>query len=365
MHVKDQIIQRIKEEGPLSFHDFMEMALYRPETGYYSSGKDRIGANGDYYTSPVCSDLFGKLVAIQFEEIGNRMKGSPFTIVEYGAGNGALCKAICGHFEGKPLYARLDYCIVERNYALCGTADGHWPKKARRITGLAEPGSFRGCILSNELVDNFPVHRVCMHQELMEVFVDYNDGFRELLRPAAENLKAYLRKLQVELPAGYCTEINLAALDWLKEISLAMDEGYVFIFDYGYPSVVLYNSQRSRGNVVCYHRHHVNFDPYRHVGEQDITVQVNFSALAHWGRLNGLDVCGYTTQLNFLLSLGLASVLRRNEAGGNQVEDGQPEQFSFLRDFVLGLGRKIRLLVLRKGDLPDPLTGLQIAVPLE
>ena len=50
MSLSEIIVQKIKAEGPISFHDFMEMALYYPELGYYTSDRDKIGVNGDYYT---------------------------------------------------------------------------------------------------------------------------------------------------------------------------------------------------------------------------------------------------------------------------------------------------------------------------
>jgi SAM-dependent MidA family methyltransferase len=35
--VPSEIIRERTREGPISFHDFMEMALYHPQLGYYNS----------------------------------------------------------------------------------------------------------------------------------------------------------------------------------------------------------------------------------------------------------------------------------------------------------------------------------------
>src|SRR3954467_3886540 len=88
------IRDKIQQEGPVSFHDFMEMALYHPEEGYYTSGREKLGKQGDYYTSAYLTSCFGKLIAKQMEEMWNVLGRQPFTIVEYGAGSGLLCKDI-------------------------------------------------------------------------------------------------------------------------------------------------------------------------------------------------------------------------------------------------------------------------------
>jgi len=69
MQLSEIIIERIRKEGPISFRDFMEMALYYPKLGYYTSSKDKIGKRGDYYTSPTLSPVFGALLGKQLEEM--------------------------------------------------------------------------------------------------------------------------------------------------------------------------------------------------------------------------------------------------------------------------------------------------------
>ncbi|MBI2935053.1 MAG: SAM-dependent methyltransferase, partial [Chloroflexi bacterium] len=153
MTTLEQLIkERIAASGPITFRDFMEMALYYPGLGYYCQGKDRVGAGGDFYTSPSTHPVFGALLAIQVEQMW-QLLGSPaaFTVVEFGAGKGLLARDIQAYLPclHAGLAASLRYLSVERH---CGSVP--------EVPAAAMPGEITGCILSNELVDALPVHRV-------------------------------------------------------------------------------------------------------------------------------------------------------------------------------------------------------------
>src|SRR6185437_8883786 len=115
--LKELIIDTIRREGALSFRDFMNMALYYPGEGYYTASQDRIGAAGDYYTSPYLTSLFGEMVAAQLEEMWILMdRPSPFTVVEYGAGAGILCHDVMERLRShEGLFGCLEYRVVEKN----------------------------------------------------------------------------------------------------------------------------------------------------------------------------------------------------------------------------------------------------------
>src|SRR5260221_126055 len=305
MSRSDIIIGKIQREGLLSFHDFMEMALYYPDQGYYTSQREKLGQSGDFYTSAYLSSLFGEMLAGQLEEMWQRLGEGPFTIVEYGAGTGLLCRDILHRLSAnQELYDHLQYYISEKSDSMREKERQILPGKVRWINSINDIPPVTGCVLSNELLDNFSVHQVLMLDELMEVFVGYGkEGFNEQLRPASEELKNYLRQLQVKLPRGYRTEINLEATEWIRQISAALKKGFVLTIDYGCPSSVLYS--KKEGTLMCYHGHRINNSPYDFSGEQDITRHVNFSALDYWGRLTGLQCCGYATEKHFLGSIKL------------------------------------------------------------
>ena len=241
MTLADIIIQRIKKEGPISFRDFMEMALYYPELGYYSSGDEKIGKAGDFYTSSSLTPVFGAMVAKQVEEMWQVLDKHPFTIVEYGAGTGLLCHDILAYLKNnKELFDQLSYSIIEKSPGMRHKQKMHLEEKVSWYDSIEEAGPISGCVLSNELVDNFSVHQVVMEDQLMEVFVDYKDDFVEIMRPASTALTDYLRELQVSLPKGFRTEINLEAPKWLEQIAGALTSGFVLTIHYGYSSAELY-----------------------------------------------------------------------------------------------------------------------------
>jgi SAM-dependent MidA family methyltransferase len=190
MTVSEIIKQKISDGGPISFCDFMEMCLYYPELGYYTSTRDKIGWSGDYYTSPYVSRLFGVMIAKQLEEMWRILGDEKFVIVEYGAGTGLMCYNILEELKkNKDLYEQLTYCIIEKSGAMRQKQKENLNEKVSWHKCIQDIAPVNGCILSNEVVDNFCVHQVIMKEELMEVFVGFDNGFFELLKPASVELK--------------------------------------------------------------------------------------------------------------------------------------------------------------------------------
>ncbi len=362
MELTEIIKNKIRQQGAISFHDFMEMALYYPSLGYYNSPRNKIGPEGDFYTSPVLSSLFGEMIGKQMEEMWFLLDKKPFTIVEYGAGTGVLANDILHYLKNNiPLYEQLNYCIIEKGEKMRHLQKELLSEKLSWYDSVKEIPSINGCILSNELLDNFPVHKVMMKDELMEVFVDYKNNFEEVLKPADEDLKNYFSELDVVLPKGYCTEINLDAIRWLEDISESLQSGFVLTIDYGFSSAELYSDKRSAGTILCYKGHEVNDSPYESIGSQDITAHVNFSALALSGEKLGLKCCGFTSQANFLRSLGLMNYLRRLEM---ENKDSGNKDFIFqINKLLVDMGNKFKVLIQQKGEKCRILTGMQFANP--
>ena len=370
LSLSEIIKNKIQKEGPISFHDFMEMSLYHPSLGYYTSSTDKIGESGDYYTSPYLSNIYGSVLARQLEEMWQLTGKKDFTVVEYGAGPGFLCVDILKQLSNHPrFYKKLTYYIIEKSEAMRDKeksllyASGI-DKNICWCNSLNEMPFFTGCVIANEVLDNFSVHKVIMKEnELMEVFVNYDNGFTEILRPADDALKNYFKHLNVKLADGFCAEVNLQAIDWLKEISRFLQKGFVLTIDYGFPSAELYQSTRRLGTIACYHKHSVNDLPFTNIGQQDITAHVNFSALSVWGKQNGLMNCGFTNQSQFLLGLGLAEHLRKIEDPG-ETNHAAKEKLSVIHNLLISMGKKIKVLIQQKGLQRPALSGLRFRYPL-
>lgn len=289
----------------------MELALYSPQGGYYRSPTP-IGPAGDYFTSPTAHPLFGALLASQLLQMWELLgKPSTFTVLEAGAGNGILARDIANatrttspEFFQALRYVTLDYAAP--NNLAPGLAAGLQPITAANLSvqGLV------GCILTNELLDAFPVHRFRIHDgQVLEIFVDAsNDGFVEVLQEPSNPLIAK-RVIATDhtLPEGYKGEVCLRTDAWLTEASAALERGFVLTIDYGGTAKELYSPQREGGTLRCHYQHVVSGNPYVRVGRQDITAHVDFTTLKATGDRCGLEVLGYTTQREFLQNLGASS----------------------------------------------------------
>lgn len=354
MPLSEIIIRNIQNEGPLSFHDFMEMALYYPGQGYYSCIDKRTHTIGSHEESPELASVIGTLLARQLEEMWKLLDKNTFTIVEYGAGTGTFCRAIFTYFMNLPeRYDNLHYCIIERSDAVMERERKKLCEQAEWFSSIDELPYVPDCILSNDVVNNFAVHEVVMQKELMEVFVDYKDGFIEILRPATAALKEYLREMNVVLPAGYRTEINMDALQWLHKNAAALQKGFMLTIDQGFPANEFFSLSRCRGNLICEEE-----IIYQAIGEKDIKANVNFTALHHWGRKHGLECCGYTSQAHFLHGLGLIPALDEMHDG---IESSCKEKIIQLYRKIMRISSRFNILVQQKGLQAPQLSGLSCA----
>jgi SAM-dependent MidA family methyltransferase len=171
-----------------------------------------------------------------------------------------------------------------------------------------------GCVLANELLDAFPVHRVTqLDGGLREIFVTWRDGWfaDEPREPSTGELAGYLESAGVRLADGQQAEINLRAPAWIRSVAGELKRGYLLLIDYGHAASELFGPRRFRGTLLAYRGHQVSDDPYAAVGEQDLTSHVDLSAVESAARHAGLHVVGRTSQAEFLTALGLGELLDR------------------------------------------------------
>jgi SAM-dependent MidA family methyltransferase len=359
--LKQIIADRISREGAISFRDFMEMALYYPEYGYYTSADTEIGCRGDFYTSSHVHPVFGALIGKQIAEMWEVMgKPESFHIIEMGAGRGYLAHDMLSYLRETEFYDALSYVIVEINQHIKEKQEEQlsgFNKKTQWVSSLTQVSPVIGCVFSNELLDAFPVHLIhCEGGRINEIYVNIeNDEFYEVYKVCKPEVINYLSEFCITLPQDYRTEVNLDIKDWLKDAAITLREGFIFTIDYGYPAADYYSPERTRGTLLCYYRHQVHDNLYQQVGEQDISAHVNFSSVKKWGEEYGFEPIGFSSQGSFLVSLRIDELLQGKYAYEEDLAAGRNAVSKLVSPE--GLGESHRVLIQYKGKQKHELSG--------
>ena len=297
--------RRIALRGPLTFAEFMEIALYWPDGGYYASRRS-FGPLGDFYTAPLAHPVFGALIARQLLTMW-RAAGSPvqFSVIEAGAGDGTLALDVTAHaaalgggFPGALAYTAVDLREPPPDF----------PARWIRSSGVPALGG-SGVVLANELLDAMPLHRVTVEGgQLRELFVDAaaEGGFIEVTgEPSTTALAERLDRVGARLSEGYRTEVSLAPEAWLREAFAAIERGYLLLVDYGHEAAVYYDESRRAGTLRCYAGHTLGMNPYFNVGRQDISAHVEFTSVRSAAAAAGFVEAGELSQSEWLRALGI------------------------------------------------------------
>lgn len=361
------LAEQIRASGPISFAEYMRECLYHPQFGYYSKAEARRFA--DYYTSVDVHPIFGRLLARQLAEMWERL-GRPgeFFAAEAGAGVGRLASQILD-FAARELpdfYGALRYFAVERSAARrerhAETIGAHLGN--RKATSAAELPSdiSAGCIFSNELLDAFPVHRVCLEDgALREIYVACDDQklIEELGPPTSSDIENYFREQRIELREGQQAEVNLDAREWIRDAGRKLRRGFVLTVDYGHEAAELYNERHMRGTLLAYSEHQATENFLEKPGEQDLTAHVNFTALDLCGRPEGLARTGCASQMAFLVTLGRGNEFADlYDAGAGEVERVRARLMLKSLIHAEGMGERFQVFIQHKGVAEPNLTGL-------
>lgn len=310
--LRDLIHQEIALQGGwIQFARFMELALYAPGLGYYSTGTCKLGEAGDFVTAPEISSLFGCTLALQLIEI---MPQTALHIIELGAGSGKLAVDILSELERRGrLPVRYDILEVspdlrDRQQKLLKRRVPHLIDRIHWLDAL--PDSISGVLIANEVLDALPVHLVrWTDANILErgvASMGKNFVWEERL---LENSRLKELAQQINAPDGMISEISLAVRGLVTSLSERLEQGLLLFIDYGFGSREYYHPQRTQGTLVCHYRHRVHDDPFFMPGLQDITSHVDFTAVAETAMDSGLCLYGYTTQACFLINAGIVNLL--------------------------------------------------------
>jgi SAM-dependent MidA family methyltransferase len=349
----DLLRERIGASGPISFAEFYETALYHHRFGYYFTSDP----TRDFQSSPNVHPVFGAAIARRLAGFWRDLGSPPrFDVFEAGASTGRLAADILRHLRNAEpeLYESVRYVMQDVTLTAESATDhlidhGVPPGKVEVAASLPVTAQIEGCILSNELLDALPFHRVRMRDGVLyELLVGLEDGgFVDVEAPPRPDITAYFDALGLRPGEGCEAEVNLVAPAWMTRAASALRRGYVLTLDYGYEAAELYASWRKRGTLLTFYRHTSGDDPYARIGHQDITASVDFTSVMRAGEAAGLRTVEFTAQSEFLAASGIGEALAQPPAAN------QLEAYAALRRAVMeltdpaGLGR-IRVLVQAK-----------------
>ncbi len=312
-HIKQEILAN----GPISFAHFMEQVLYAPGLGYYSGDRPKFGQFGDFTTAPEFSILYSNCIARQCHQV---LENSGEAILEFGAGTGVMAAQILKKLEIDRALPK-KYYIMEVSRSLQTkqreTLQHQVPHLIHLVEWLAtlEGLVLDGVVIANEVLDAFPIHRFKFQDnQLFELFVDVlDDQCRYVLLKPGQAVEQYIKKLNLPYQEGYESECNLLLFDWVKAVSKVLRKGLCLIIDYGFPRHEYYHSERNQGTLMCHYRHQAHSNPLIHLGEQDITSHIDFTAVAEAAIAANFAVANFTNQAGFLISCGIAEELQKQE----------------------------------------------------
>ena len=301
-----KIEQEIRERGPIPFSRYMELCLYDPELGYYSRNAAQFGKAGDFYTSSDVHAVFGRLLARQFEEMW-RLLGSPehITLRELGPGRGLFAQDVLDWSEIKfpDFFRALHYLLDEQSAALRKRIEITLSRHLESGKAALQPGDDRGTpqiVFANEFFDALPVEVASSQGSLR---IDTQRGrLIEVWAPSSTEELEFLDRYSVHPEAGERVEVLLQAEAHMNAAAF-LERGFVVVIDYGYTREEQL-AGRHRGTLKAIRQHSLSANPYEAPGEQDITADVNFTALAAAVEERGMLPQKLITQSQFLLGIG-------------------------------------------------------------
>lgn len=348
LSVAERLRRRIAAAGPIPFATFMEEALYGAG-GYYRRSESPIGKDGDFITGTSYSSLFGRATARLLRRLDSEL-GRPADFFEVGYGTGEHLRDLLAGL-GEETGRRILACDRVQRPVQAGV------EVIGEVTDL-EPRRIEGLIFSYELFDALPVHRLIgrADAELAELWVDLGaDGAfefveRELSEPG---LRALLGEDASPLLPGQVADVSPAWVPLYRQMAERLNRGLLLTFDYGFDRQRLFDPRvRFHGTLACYRQHEVHRNALTHVGEQDLTAHVDFTALQLVGEEAGLQTIAFTRQARWLLACDVFSDLR----GADQ--ETRLQAMTLLSPS--GMGEEMRLLAQGRDIAAGALLDLEL-----
>jgi SAM-dependent MidA family methyltransferase len=299
--LRDRLAAQIAQDGPLTIAQYMTACLHDPQFGYYAT-RPALGADGDFITAPLVSQMFGELIGVWVASVWTQL-GAPrnFRLVEIGPGDGTLMSDLLRAATKAPGFAEAARVwMVEVSEPLkarqreqlkaCGFAID-WAASLNDI-----PGGGYTIFVANELLDCLPPRQ----------FVRTQTGWAE--RVVGLGPSGALAFGLVPSPAGLL--LPDAPTDAIFEQSpmqealgqtlgrrVVADGGAALLIDYG-------RATPGFGDTLQALRRHAKVDPLATPGEADLTVHADFPAVLAAARTQGA-AAPLLTQAEFLARMAI------------------------------------------------------------
>lgn len=307
------------DKGFISFKDFMEIVLYHPEKGYYNRKNEKIGTQGDFYTSSNVGDAFGRTLGNWFLHVFSTYE-IPLYIVELGAGTGRIAHSILQTLKetDEDLFAKLSYVIVE-------SSPYHQDLQKKLLknfdnityyTSIDDLDKIEGIIFSNELFDAFPVHIIeNQNGQLYEVMVSQREsGLVECLHPLQdERIYECVNEHELDIQVGQRMEIPIPMIDYFKCLTRKIKSGLLLTIDYGYTKDEWKQATHKQGSIRGYYKHTLVEDVFKYLGEMDLTTHIHWGILQKLGMDHQLETKAFLQQHEFLVSAGILKLLHQTD----------------------------------------------------
>jgi SAM-dependent MidA family methyltransferase len=358
--------------GWIRFAKFMDIALYQPGLGYYSSGSQKFGEKGDFITAPEVSHFFGQCLAGQVAEVLQNIRqgtDEKASILEFGAGSGVLAVDILQQLEKldclpeQYLIIELSAELKQRQEQLLQEKIPHLYSRVRWLNQLPEDVA-NAVVIANEVLDAMPVECFRVFDNKIEALMVGVEDDKLTIRYSRANevteekISSIQQRSEIEFSDGYRSEYNPAIAGWLSALDSKIDKMVALLIDYGYNEKEYYHADRTEGTLMCYYQHRAHDDIFWWPGLQDITAFVNFTDVAYCAVDLDMKVSGYTTQAAFLLANGLSDL------HAEQVTDDVQQQIKLsqqIKTLTLPseMGDRFKVMALTK-NYDEPLVGFSM-----
>tara|TARA_B100001029_G_scaffold139167_1_gene118417 strand:+ start:73 stop:1272 length:1200 start_codon:yes stop_codon:yes gene_type:complete len=376
------LIDRMKPFGAsISFYKYMDLVLNDSKNGFYSTGRLKIGKDGDFCTSPSLSNDFARLLSIQIvdwildlEKAG--IHSELFSLVEIGPGEGTLSRdVILAISEISPaLTTKIELVLIEPNAGM----RERQKKVVNNLNGVNCRWSnfdelilkpVTGVVIANEVLDAFPVERLVFRDKnvfrqgvsLKKINGEHYLEFVDLRTTYAidQFLKDSKSLLNIELPPnnicnGWATEWHCDIPNWFEKLSKSLKNGLLLVVDYALESKRYYNAMRKNGTIISYRNQKANPNILQDAGLCDLTAHLCLESTIKYAITNGWKFMGETRQGQALLALGLSGFLYAlQNLNSNDLSTALDRRESLLRLVdPIGLG-EFRWLVFERDNGND------------